>query len=237
MTKKSVNKGSGFLSWQRLTIFMGLLMLVKIIYTGELAFLIHPRYFWLVYVGAAVLAGVILFDRQQRKSSAFFVMVMLILNTFFVGGLMINFQPLTSFAQEQKIVGGGALSSVDYSRSKRITLFGADTESRTLGDWVRAFSVNPEPTKYDGQAAKIVGFYYVNDQSQPMIARYALNCCAADARIIGIRLAQDLELAPNTWFEVSGTMKAAELNGERFVQLDVVETELIPTPDNPYVTN
>jgi uncharacterized repeat protein (TIGR03943 family) len=144
---------------------------------------------------------------------------------------------LTSFAQDQKVTSGAELTGINYGRAKRLTSFSANTLHRSLQDWVTIFAINPEPSKYSGQKIQVSGFYHLDSDGNPLIARYAMNCCAADARILGIKLAAKLPIEQNEWLELSGSLSEGGSGQERFIQIDVSDFTPIESPSNPYITD
>lgn len=210
------------------------LFLSKLIYAGELALLIHPRYFWLVDTSVVVLAVILLFDRRKVPLERNIVALCAALTILFGAGLFIQLKPLSSLAQKPTSLSN---VNVNLSRMKRSTDFAVNTEERRLQDWVTLFSINPEPTKYDGQRAKVSGFYYTSPEGYPMIARYTLSCCAADARIIGIHLSEPLDYDENTWIQIEGTFQATQKGEDRFAAINITHETTIEIPENPYVIN
>lgn len=223
--------------FEKITVYLAIMLLVKLSYTGELNFLIHPRYFWLVYCSIGILSFVAIFENSKSRIHGRQKVMIIALNFFMIAGLFINFQPLTSFAQGQKVASSAQTSTINYGRSKRLTSFSADTEDRSLQDWVTIFNINPEPTKYEGQPIKVKGFYFIGESGQPQIARYTLNCCAADARIISINLAKNLNHPENTWLEISGKLQLLETENGREIAIDIQEEKVVPTPSNPYIVD
>jgi uncharacterized repeat protein (TIGR03943 family) len=219
----------------KITLILCTIFLLKLINTKELNLLIHPRYFWLVYVTVVILILLIFIPQKNHHHSKTTPLIYL-LNVFFIIGSLVSLQALSAQASALQSTNQ-IINNSQYSRNKRLTNFTINTEERSLQDWVTMFSINPEPDKYEGQKIKVSGFYFIDSNGSPLIARYAVSCCVADGRIIGIPLSKTLNFSENTWIEVSGNIIGSESDGERYSQIKVSEQKIIPTPNDPYITN
>ena len=223
-----------FFRLEKLTLILAAIFLTKLLMTNEVALLIHPRYFWMIKFSFVVIMIVLFFDRSQSKIKN--KKLTILLNLFLIGGTLIELQPLSAFTESgQSLTTNYNID--DYSKQKRTTNFSLNSEDLTLEDWITRFSLDPEPSHYTGQKVKVSGFYMTDATGRPMIARQIINCCAADARIIGIWLTKPLNYKENTWFEVEGTMSIIEEKDFRSVAIEVKKHQEIEPPDNPYVTN
>lgn len=209
---------------------------MKIVYLQELRLLIHPRYFWMIYFSLAVLTITIVFDRSNIKYDKWAYTSIFLSILIFGYGTTVKLQPLSSFAQSNLEVQE-SISLDQYSRSVRSSDFSLRPEERKLEDWVTILSLNPEPSLYEGQKVNVEGFYFISSSGQAMIARYTLSCCIADARIIGLSLAEELEHEPNTWLNIKGKIKVIETSIENFAAIEVEDSQVIDIPDEPYVFN
>ncbi len=220
----------------RLVLFVVGIFLAKISWTGELAYFIHPRHFWLIYASLACMPFLLLFGKDSAKYSLKKNFLLIPTSALLILASIFQFSPLTSFAQKNKPMMVPQVPASEYLRSKRATYFSFDTKQRTLFDWVTIQSFDPEPLSYQGQEVHIQGFYYKDDENRPMIAQYVLNCCAADARIIGMFLSEPLDEAVNTWFEVEGVLEVVSSESGRYLALNVSQHKNISIPEDPYVT-
>lgn len=219
----------------RITLILCAVFLGKLIMSQELSLLIHPRYFWLVYLSFGVITILALLPEKKHHHSGT-NLLNYILMAAFVFGTMISLQALSSKAAALQSTDQ-IINNAQYSRNKRLANFTINTEDRSLQDWVTMFSINPEPDKYQNQKIKVTGFYFLDDEGSPLIAQYAVSCCIADARIIGIPLSETLAYSENTWLEIEGTIDSAEKDGQRFAQIKVLNKKTISTPNDPYITN
>lgn len=221
---------------EKLTLLLSTLLLVKLLYTGDLALLIHPRYFWLIYVAIGVLSFILVFDRGRAVMTKKLVAVSVALNVMCIAGIAFELRPLSSLAKQQTNVPTNYNIS-QYSRSKRETRFTLNTKDRRIQDWVTLMSIDPEPTKYEDQEVRISGFFYYDADQRPAVARYALSCCAADARIISLPLTDGLPYEINDWVSIEGSFFVIETDQGRYAAIDVTDHQPIEIPDDPYVTN
>lgn len=220
---------------ERIILLLGTIFLGKLIYSNELNLLIHPRYFWLVYIAIVIMALFIVApDRSHQHQKHNWLIYLLAI--FFISGSLVSLKPLSSSANAHQ-TSSDIVNNAQYSRNKRLTNFTVNTEERSLPDWVTMFSLNPEPSKYEGQKIKVTGFYFLDENGEALIARYAMSCCIADARILGIPLSEKLNYESNTWLEIAGTIQSAEKDGQRYAEIKVNNHQVIPTPDDPYITN
>lgn len=224
----------GKFSYVKLTLGIVLIFLIKLVVSGELALLIHPRYFWLTKAAALVIFAVLILCRKEKEKLSRNVAVMLtILNIILVFSLFIKFKPLSASFQGPSNMNA---NNSELSRNKRLTNFRTDTSTLSIEDWLSMFNMDPEPSRYNGKKIKVTGFYYESGDGSPAIGKYVISCCAADARIMGIWLEKALNYAPNTWLEIEGTLKEVDIKGQRDIAIEVIKEKQIPTPKDPYAT-
>jgi uncharacterized repeat protein (TIGR03943 family) len=159
-----------------------------------------------------------------------------LLALFALFGLLVDFKPLSSQAAGERSDFVETGLNVDISRMKRFSSFSANTLERDIKDWVSIFAMNPEPQKYENMKIRVQGFYLPNSKGAAAIARYTLNCCAADAQIISISLKEKLNLPADTWLEIEGVLTEIEINGERSIGISVTDFQEIEPLSNPYIT-
>lgn len=221
-------------SIEQITLTVAFVFLLKLHVNQELNLLIHPRYFWLVYSALVVIYILIVLNKTKRKFPSKNKILLSLLNLIFIVGILADFQPLSSAARQSNF---DTNNITQLSRDLRFTNFTQNTDDFQLEDWLTLFSLDPEPAKYESKEIKVEGFYFIDQSGEPMIAKYILSCCAADARIMGIWLADRLPYQSDQWVELSGTLTEIEMEGVRTIAIKVNEHKKIPTPDIPYVTN
>ncbi|MFM6203449.1 MAG: TIGR03943 family putative permease subunit, partial [Dolichospermum sp.] len=201
MSNPQIKASNKFIPWLDVVAIAawGILML-KYWLTGKLYLLIHPDYFWLAIVGGIVLLIVALFKglqlwkhrRQADKANALHINVFppgwgsLLLLTAAILGLIITPRAFAS----QTALDRGVTELIDATRVQP-QAFRAQVrpEERSLVDWVRTLNVYPEPDAYTGQKVKVQGFVIHQpnvSQEYIFLARFILNCCAADAYPVGL---------------------------------------------------
>lgn len=223
-------------NFQTLTLVLLLGLLIKLTMTSELALLIHPRFFWLVWLTIAFIVAILIFTKKdQSKLNNGKLLTLVVLNVFTILGTIVDFQPLSAMAQPEALATEFN-NSQNLSRQKRANNFALNTTELELEDWVTIFSANPEPSNYQDKPAKITGFYHVDATGNPMIAKYVVSCCAADARLMGLWLTTEIDVPTNTWLEISGNLQEITINDQRAIGLKINEHQIITTPKNPYVT-
>lgn len=111
-----------------------------------------------------------------------------------------------------------------------------DEEFATL---IGAILRNPEA--YQGSKLRLKGFASISKHDAPgtvSIARYLIQCCAADALLFTMTCTKDAEFsAPEmgAWYELEGTVELFEKDGKSRPILKVTKATLIPQPDQPYI--
>lgn len=208
--------------------------LLKISMTGELGLLIHPRYFWMTYLSIPIILALLWGKRCLHLSRIHHIL----LGVLCIGcllGLVINLQPLSSFASTQE-ANLGNVSPSNMLRARRMSNFGVSTDTWEMEDWIAMLSINPEPKNYQDQHVGVTGFYHIDTEGTPMVARYTLSCCAADARVAGLYLSEPLPLEKNTWVHIEGVFQIQEGELRRAV-VDVEFHEVVEAPRTPYIIN
>lgn len=219
--------------------------------TDKLYLLIHPNYMWLTVAAGFVLlflagwrARAIVRSRRSRNASDLSHITLLptgwsssLLLATAIFGLLVSPRPFTS----QTAIHRGVKEGPTLTRVKPQAFRGsANTEDKSIIDWVRTLTVYPEPDAYTGQKAKVQGFV-IHPSNLPdqyiLISRFILTCCAADAypvslpvKLTGSRSAYK----PDVWLEVEGQMRTETLADKRQLVLQATALKPIEEPKNPY---
>ncbi|MFM6013064.1 MAG: TIGR03943 family putative permease subunit [Dolichospermum sp.] len=253
MSNPQIKASNKFIPWLDVVAIAawGILML-KYWLTGKLYLLIHPDYFWLAIVGGIVLLIVALFKglqlwkhrRQADKANALHINVFppgwgsLLLLTAAILGLIITPRAFAS----QTALDRGVTELIGAIRVQP-QAFRAQVrpEERSLVDWVRTLNVYPEPDAYTGQKVKVQGFVIHQpnvSQEYIFLARFILNCCAADAYPVGLPVQLPTysrqKYPPDTWLEVEGQMTTQTIGDKRQLTIAANSLKKIPQPQNPY---
>jgi putative membrane protein len=265
MNSENQQSTKSFLPWLDVLALLtwgGLLLRYWI--NGQLRLLIHPNYFWLVFVTGILLlfvgvlrAGLILVDsRKPNDRSPTLEHITLfppgvgsgILVATALAGFLIAPMVLTSQTALQR----GVSESLPITRSQPQS-FGATTKSedKSIVDWVRTLNAYPEPEAYAGQKVKVSGFV-VHLSHLPdnylLISRFILTCCAVDAYPVGLPVKLETnrsEYPPDTWLEIEGEMVVEKLaldeqtmsetpSEGRQLAIAAKSLKKIPTPADPY---
>lgn len=91
-----------------------------------------------------------------------------------------------------------------------------------------------------GRDLEISGFVYREDNltdQQFVIARFAMQCCAADSMPFGVLVESDQanSIANDEWITVKGTLVKTDFNGYEIMLIKAENIERIPEPASPYV--
>jgi uncharacterized repeat protein (TIGR03943 family) len=91
-----------------------------------------------------------------------------------------------------------------------------------------------------GRPITLTGFITVDLDGRPYLTRMILNCCAADALPVKVRLSGQLPpvLQPDTWFAVTGTYTDRQatdpINDGPVPFLDISRADPVGSPADPY---
>lgn len=113
---------------------------------------------------------------------------------------------------------------------------------RSVLDWLRAFALEPDPARFAGQPADLVGFVYHDPRLRPgqfLLARFTLACCAADASAISLIVAwpEAGRLPTDAWVRVRGTVQVGQLKAQVVPRIEAEAVERIAEPAQPYLFN
>jgi uncharacterized repeat protein (TIGR03943 family) len=214
----------------------------------KLTFFINQDYFWLCWVSGAALVGLALYrlwSLTRTKAtyadppvlwSALLILIPALL------GWVLPPKVLSS----QTALSRGTVTELASLQSGAPAVpqpfsFTGSPEKRSLLDWVRATSFNPEPDVYQGQPVKVKGFVYRPPdlpENYGMVGQFMVTCCAADARTVGFPIRHEpgaFDFANDQWVEVTGVMKAETVNGVRQPVIQLKKAKAIEVPKNPYI--
>lgn len=95
-------------------------------------------------------------------------------------------------------------------------------------------------SNYLGREISVIGFVYRNpdlSDTQFVVVRYLIICCAADASPYGLlcESSEAKKYPQGTWLSVRGTLKTGKFNDREVPSIKVTSVERIDTPQNPYV--
>ena len=91
-----------------------------------------------------------------------------------------------------------------------------------------------------GRPITLTGFITVDHDGEPYLTRMILNCCAADAQPVKVRLSGQLPpvLQPDTWFAVTGTYTARQttdpINEGPIPFINISRADPVSAPPEPY---
>lgn len=155
-------------------------------------------------------------------------------------GFAVPSSPLDSRAIEGEV--SSDLGSINAGESQVI---GTAPLQRNVLEWIRAFNTTPDLDALNGQEADVIGFIYRNPPmkgtDQFMVARFVMSCCVADAQAIGLTVEWPgaADLAEDSWVQVRGTFRVAEIDGTTRPVLVAYEGSVgvtpVDQPQHPYL--
>lgn len=202
---------------------------------GVLAYYIHPRYAPLVIAGALVLlllaavraraigAG----GESARGRWPGYLLLLLPL----LIGLFVPARPLGADAlpADTTVTSGAGQGGIPLD---------GDTADWTLLQWGTALAVGGRDIR--GAAVDVTGFVYQHPQRTfPgfTVARYAIVCCIADVKGIGVPVAWPAggALPVNGWVRVRGTFGRTTIGGQETPAILATTVEPVAQPAEPYL--
>lgn len=92
-----------------------------------------------------------------------------------------------------------------------------------------------------GKTVSIKSFVYREPdfaEDQIIVARFAMNCCVADASVFGTIASGEQvgSLQDDTWIEVTGTIEELVYHDQRMASVRAEQVDEIEEPKNPYLT-
>ena len=229
--------------------------------SGNISYYIAAKFFWLTWVAAALLivlaAGKVIallrhppdeadhghdhagHDHDHHHEHAGSVRAWIGLGIVALPvlfGLLVPSQPLNSQA-----VDGEIAADLGTMKAAPGDWLGIDPLERNVLDWLRAFSIEPDPAVFEGQTADVIGFVYRDARfdraTQFMAARFIVSCCVADAQAIGLVITapEAGSLREDDWVRVRGTFQVREFDGTLQPVLIADTIEPAALPDHPYL--
>lgn len=114
--------------------------------------------------------------------------------------------------------------------------FSTNSNKFTIVDWVRSFSVNPEPESYRDRSVSADGFVQPNTDGSWSVARFVISCCAVDATPIALPVDQPIgSLKADDWVHVEGKFTVKDTGGVRRVVVAPSKVQKIAQPNDPYL--
>jgi putative membrane protein len=163
---------------------------------------------------------------------------LLIISLPIVLGLLVPPQPLGTAALANREINLSGLGPAVAAPGSALSAI--PPLEKNVMDWLADFQRTPDPARFNGQEAQVIGFVYRDERFTPdsfMVGRFIVSCCVADAAPIGLIVVWDeaLSLTDNSWVEVYGRFEAQEFNG-RLMPVLIAETVTVTTaPAQPYL--
>jgi putative membrane protein len=228
----------------------------KLIYTGKLSYFIHPKMFKYCYFAVFALALMAVYQLSDVFTQSSHMKIK-------YGYLLFIFVLFLGFVISPKGLNAqAALNRGIYSLDRRINTGdnrNEDIEKKTPVKRIPRGSVEVNEKNYmqvlneihnnldsyEGKSITITGFVYREasfDSKNFVAARMLVNCCAADAEVVGYlcKYNNKLQFPKGQWVKVTGVIDRTEIEhedkGKKTVPvIDVLKVTRISEPDNKYV--
>jgi uncharacterized repeat protein (TIGR03943 family) len=249
MTLKTIAKVMIFLL---LGLFLG-----SQLWWGTLNFYIHPRFNMLIGLAAVglVITGLVYayqhrhalltsepdhdHEHEHAHSHDLSWLALAILALPLILGVAVRPKPLGAAALQNREINAGSLSSLQAPSGSQLAIMPTAGE-RNILDWLYLFQSSEDPADFAGEPVHVIGFVYQDDrfsETQFMVSRFTVSCCAADAVPVGlvVQWPDTAQLPPDTWVEVTGTLQTGEFNGQTMPILQAEEVSETEQPAQPYL--
>lgn len=213
----------------------GAMLLFKA-WQGALAFYLHPRYAPLVVGGGALLLLLAAMRAGGIARAGDGVG-----GVRWPGYLLVALPLLIGVAVPARPLGAEAFTEAPAEVSQPgqgpIPLDG-DPGDWDLLQWGTALAIGREGL--DAQAVDLIGFVYHNPE-RPfdgfVVGRYAIICCIADVKGIGVPVVWPggAAIPANSWVRVRGQLGRADINGRSTRAFIATAIETVPQPTDPYI--
>lgn len=234
-----------------IAIFAWAALLLKYQLTQEIALLVHPRFNIIVFVTTVVLfvigltKAVTLRQKSTRPEVQHFNFLptgwtnwILILTATL--GCLTSPQPLNSSAASQQGITDGLVSTRVQIQAFRVF---ERSEERSMLDWAKTLMAYPEPDRYTGQRANVMGFVVRSPKLSDryfVLTRFVIMHCALDAFPVGLNVKLpdgQPPLKADTWVEVKGRIATETLADQRQIVIYAESLKEVSVPKNPYEFN
>lgn len=224
--------------------------------SNQLKLLLAPGWAWIEIAGGvlAVLTStaILLIGKRQeemyvrdccevraRMDPLYRAVGLLLLVGILVIGLAIPGRTLTADLQGTVDLGSnpfvrGTEKEFEMARRKK-------PEDRDNKDWLVIFSQDPDPTRYEGEKARLTGRVWRETELAERdfyIVRYLMTHCIACVQpmLLLCRLPAG-EIVPETeqWVTIEGEIATGEFDGEAEPFIKVDRYNIISTPEDPYI--
>jgi len=231
-----------------LGLFGSFLMYLKV--ANVLAYYVRPDYqmFTFVMGGVLLVAALInlaiLFGQRHQlhvtispaELSQVFLFVLILTLGVFLPRRSLSAQVAALRGTNQNLLSGSQLKNLTLNDNASPLLHTASTLNYNIADWIRLFSVNPEPDNYVDKKVNVEGFVQSNADGTFTVSRFVVTCCAVDATPIGLIVDRGLnDLKTDDWVHIDGKLEVKEINGQRQVVVEPSDVKKIPQPSEPYL--
>lgn len=236
--------------FKNISVYIVCLVAVYCLYLGitsDLDYYIHPRYELFTMSMSAVCVVLLLVTTIGRKFRMAPkqphvhkepVLIYLPILCLLLAALVLPARSLRSSTVSQRIIDGQSTTTSDETSLR--TVLSGSSKGLGIADWAQLLATNTESHFYQNKPAKISGFIYDADlgANTVWVARFAVTCCAVDARPIGIPVHVDNwsdGYKVDDWVEVEGIFTSQQTNKNMQIVLMPEAIKHIQEPQNPYV--
>ena len=219
--------------------------------SGNLYNYISPRFGWLAVLAAVLFAMMAVsflnsepdhedhevnpdYDHQHEHNVSKWPVILVSIPLAL--GIFVPSHPLGA----SQVANQGISTDISAPSSDLQTSLKVIPAERNVLDWVRAIGADPDPAALNDQKVDVIGFVYRDVRfatDQFMVARYAISCCVADARAMGLVVqTEDAgQHAAGEWIRVQGHFVAGDLDHNPIPVIVVDSIVPVDQPAQPYL--
>ncbi len=263
----SLKKLYNEINWKILVYTFWFTVMVKVVLTGEYIAFLRPGFVFVAVLAVISLLIFIFAacsedtkEVHSRKNSLFRTMILIMPLLYYLNaqGEILGAQAFSKRSTGMPVISG----SVEKSANSGITLEADSDTSEPLdinGDAI--FQIPDElvpdlsdltiidlydmPEKFLGKKITVSGMLHKDDPELknqdgaviPLIYRFVITCCAADALPAAILVNRDnmVDFQEGEWVEVSGRFETIKKGDDNIPVINDPEVKKIPAPQEPYL--
>lgn len=163
--------------------------------------------------------------------------------------LVVEPTPLNALAASNSRLNASAAELQEFELNP---LLDAATESYRISDWARLFATETDLDRYADAPVAVEGFLFRPAEGSStfyadnaFVGRLSVTCCAVDASVVGLELADSADLlrdrgeggegrTTGDWVSITGILTVAERDGVSYPLVEVRKIRQIEPPQNQY---
>ncbi len=206
---------------------------------------LHPDYWWLVEMGAAILVLFVIslayFDphRSGRRGLGLVLQVGIMLLPLLYLPIAVSAQLSPEAARKRSLYAASG-GQINRSTTTARAVFSTMSGDYRLKENPSLLRLVMEPKPYEGRRVTMTGMVYQDDklpENSFICYQLTIYCCAADAQPVGVLVEYDKPqpVEKSGWVKVEGIVGFTELGDDRLPKITAEKVQAIIPPNVPYL--